>query len=131
MNTPQPAGYSTGGGRFADLLSCVLWAAGSTLAATANSNSVELGDRGTLRLTLAVTGVLGGTPSMSVAVQTSPDNATWTTITASPGAVSFSAATGVTSQRLIFTGVDRFVRAVATVSGGTPSLTFSLTGEAV
>lgn len=131
MNTPTPAGYTTGNGRFANLMGLILFAPGTTLAATANSNSVELGDRGTARLTLNVTAVGAGTPSMAVTIQTSPDNATWTTIPATPGAASFTAATGVTSQRLIFAGLDRFVRAVATISGGTPSLTFSLSGEAV
>jgi len=134
MNTSMPAGYSTRAGRFANLMSVVLYAAGSVLAAVAAgvaSPSVELGDRGTMRLNLAVTAFAGtAAPTLAVTIQTSPDNVNWTTIVASPGAASFTNAAGVTTQRLIFTGLDRFVRALTTVTGTNPSFTFSLTGEA-
>lgn len=113
-------------GRFANTLSAILWPAGSVLTATANSQALELGDRGTLRCTLAVTAASGTTPSMTVQMQTSPDGTTWTNLGAA-----YTAATGVTSQSQIFSAVDRFVRAVATITGTTPSFTFSLSGEAV
>ena len=119
-------GYSTRSGRFANLLGTTLFAAGTVLTATTTSNSIELGDRGTARITLAVTAAAGTNPTLDVQLQTSPDGSTWTNLGSA-----FTQATGVTSQRKIFTGLDRFIQAVATIGGtGGPSFTFSLDGEA-
>lgn len=94
---------------------------------TANGTAVALGDLGTLRLLLDVTAASGTTPSMTVTVETSFDGSTnWAAI-----GTAFTAATGVTSQRKTYPGCDRYVRGVTTISGTTPSFTFSLTGEAV
>lgn len=121
-------GYSMQNGRWANTLPCpvIPAAAPATLTATANSAGLELGDRGTARLKLNVTAASGTNPTLTVQMQTSPDNATWTNLGAA-----FTQATGVTSQSQIFSGVDRFIRAVSTLGGTTPSFTFSVDGEAV
>ncbi len=43
----------------------------------------------------------------------------------------YTQATGVTSQRIVVGGTDRWVRASYTIGGTTPSFTWSLVGEAV
>jgi len=95
----------------------------ATLTATRTGETVDLMRAG-LALTLDVTAASGTTPTLDVAVQTSHDGATWTTV------ASFARATGVGSERKRFSGLDRYVRAVATLGGTTPSFTFSVTGEA-
>jgi hypothetical protein len=104
--------------------------ASAARTATANGTAVALGDLGTLRLFLDVTAASGTTPTLDVTVETSYDGSTgWRAISASGSA--FTQATGVTSQRRSFVGCDRYVRAVATIGGTSPSFTFSLSGEAV
>jgi hypothetical protein len=98
---------------------------GTVQTASTNGGGVGTSAYGTLRLTLNVTAVSGTTPSMTVNVQTSQDNATWSTI------ASFPAATAVGTSRKVFNGVDRFTRATTTITGTTPSFTFGVTGEAV
>lgn len=67
---------------------------------------------------LHITDVSGSTPSMTVVVQHSTNNSTWTTLG------SFSAATAVGSQTLQVSGtVNRYVRASFTISGTNPSFT--------
>lgn len=67
---------------------------------------------------LHITAVSGTTPSMTVIVQHSTNNSTWSTLG------SFSAATAVGSQTLQISGtVNRYVRASFTISGTTPSFT--------
>lgn len=67
-----------------------------------------------------------GTKTLDVAIQTSEDGVNgWAALAA------FTQATGVTAQRKVFTGCDRYLRAVATIAGDTPAFTFSVHGEAV
>lgn len=67
---------------------------------------------------LHITAVSGTTPSMTVAIQHSTNNSTWSTL------ATFSAATAVGSQTLQISGtVNRYVRASFTISGTTPSFT--------
>jgi len=94
-----------------------------TLTATRDGETVDLMRAG-LALTLAVTAASGTNPTLDVALQTSHDATTWTTV------ASFARATGVTSERKRFSGLDRYVRVVATLGGTSPSFTFSVTGEA-
>lgn len=117
-------GYNTANGRYADTVETTLHASAARTA-SGNGSSVELGDRGTLRLTLDVSAASGTLPSLQVDVQTSADGSTWRTI----GGFTALATTG--SQRASFPGCDRFVRAAYTLSGTTPSFTFSVSGEAV
>jgi hypothetical protein len=78
-------------------------------------------------LTLTVTAVTGTAPTLDLSLQTRRDAAdTWRTVGV------FSTANGVGTQRLCCSGLDRFVRAVATIGGAAgPSFTFSLDGEGV
>ncbi len=81
----------------------------------------------TLRLSLVVTAVGGTGPTLDVTIQHSPDNSTWATL-GSP----FTQKTGAGTQRQIFTGVDRFVRAHCVVGGtGGAHVTYGLTGDAI
>jgi thioester reductase-like protein len=117
-------GYHTATGRYADTIP-VTMVAGGAITATTTSTGIELGDRGTLRLTLTITAATGTTPTLDVAVQTSPDNTNWTAVAA------FSQQTAAGSVRKVFAGMDRYARVVETVGGTTPSFTRTLSGEAV
>jgi len=116
--------YVKQNGEFADTKEVNLAALAARTASDSGS-AVELGDRGTLRLDLTVTAAAGTLPSLQVDIQTSADGSTWRTI----GGFTALAAAG--SQRASFLGADRFVRAIWTISGTTPSFTFSVDGEAV
>lgn len=97
-------------------------------ARTANGSGSPyvMGARGTLRLTLAVTAASGTTPSMTVTVETSGDGgSTWYS------AGTFAAKTTTATERKSFSGLDRLVRVSWTITGTTPSFTFTVTGEAV
>lgn len=87
--------------------------------------SVDMGAATTAVLRLDVTAASGTTPTLAVAVQTSPDEATWTSL----GNFSTRTAAGALERR--FPGASRYVRAVWTIGGGTPSFTFSLAGSAL
>lgn len=117
---------TTGEKRYARTRSVTLQAA-VTKTATFKSAGLELGDKSTLRLNLAVTAHAGTTPTLDVKVQTSVDDvdADYVDVAA------FTQVTTVNSTtRKIFTGLDRFVRVVATIAGTTPSYTYAVTGEA-
>jgi hypothetical protein len=117
--------YNTAKGRYADTLDVTL-AASAARTADGNGSSVELGDRGTMRLLLNCTAKSGTAPSLLVVIETSFDGTTWREIAAF---TALNDATG--SQRISAPGCDRFVRARWDLSGTNPSFTFSLTGEAV
>lgn len=119
-------GYEMKNGRYARTRSVTVVTAAVTTATGAVANSVqELGDQNTARLTLNATAVSGTTPSVTVTVETSADGSTgWTSVGA------FAAVTAVSSQRKVFTGLDRFIRLNATaVTGTTPSVTYTVSGE--
>ena len=92
----------------------------ATQTTNTNGSSIQVGIPNICRARLQVTGaVTGTTPTLSVAIQSSNDQATWTTegtfttVTASLGA-------GVEH----FIDVDitqEYVRAVSTITGTTPS----------
>jgi hypothetical protein len=116
--------YVTAGGRItrgADLSLAASAARTTSVAGTA----VEVGDAADVRLLLDVTAV-AGTPTLDVTIETSFDGSTsWRSLG------TFAQKTAVSSERKSFGGCDRFVRANWVIAGGTPSLTFSITGEAV
>lgn len=67
---------------------------------------------------LHITAVSGTTPSMTVTIEHSTNNSTWTTLG------TFAAANAVGSQTLQISGtVNRYVRASRTISGTNPSFT--------
>lgn len=97
-------------------------------ARTAGFNGAvyEVGDRGTLRLTQSVTAISGSGASQQVQVETRRDSTdTWRVVDA------FPAVTATGTYRKTFTGLDRQVRAVVSIGGSSPSVTSSLSGEAV
>lgn len=81
--------------------------------------------RTTAVLTLRVDTLGGVDPTLAVEVQTSEDMLDWTTLGA------FTPRTTVGSETKRFPGASRYLRAVWTVGGTTPSITFKVAGEAV
>lgn len=121
----EKMGYNMANGRFAETCPTELFPSAAR-AATVNGNELELGDKGDARLKLDVTAASGTTPTLDVAIQTRADAAdSWRAVAA------FAQKTAAGSERKCFAGLDRFVRAVATIGGTTPSFTFSVSGEAV
>lgn len=86
--------------------------------------SIDLGIRSGLRLDLVVTAQTAGA-SINVEVQTSKDGVAWRSL----GAFATQAQVGYQAKPLA--GADRYVRAVWTLAGTAPSVTFSLTGQAL
>lgn len=119
-------GYRMANGRYARTRDVTLQAS-VTKTATFTSDAVEVGDASTLRAALAVSAHAGTTPTLDVKIQTSNDGSTgWT------DAGSFAQVTTTDSTtRKVVTGLDRFVRVVATIGGTTPSYTYAVTAEAV
>lgn len=104
----------------------------SILASAARTSSTtsdvyEVGDKGTLRLDLDITAASGSSPTLHVQIETRKayGSGDWRVVDA------FPLKTGTGSERRSMSGLDRFVRAVCTIGGSTPSFTFSLGGEAV
>lgn len=87
--------------------------------------AIHMKDRDTLRLTLDVSAAAGTTPSLAVTLEHSSDGETWTTHS------TFAAKTGVGSERKVFAGIDQWARVTWTITGTTPSFTFSVEGAAV
>ena len=100
----------------------------ATKTATYQGAWIELGDVAALRIKLAVTAASGTTPSMTVTIETSSD-AGVSDAARSVGA--FAAKTGVATEFKCFAGCDRYVRLNVTISGTTPSFTFTCAGEGV
>lgn len=117
----------TTGGRVIRGVDVTLHASGAETA-TGSSAGVELADKGTVRLTLAVTAASGTTPTLDITIETSSDNGvsdSWRSLG------TFTQATGTTTAYKSFGGCDRYVRSRRTIGGTTPSFTYSITGEAV
>lgn len=113
-------------GRTMNMDDVVLLASAARTTTTTGTGQAT-GNKGTARLFLNVTAGSGTTPTLDVAIQTSYDGSTnWVAI-----GTAFTQATGVTSQRKVYPGCDRYIRAVATIAGTTPSFTFSVDGELV
>lgn len=100
-----------------------VFTAGS-ITATTNSNIVVT-DGKDLVTHLHVTAASGTTPSMTVKFQDSGDGTNWVDIPSG----AFTAATAAGSQRLVLNNVGNLVRAVATITGTTPSFTFRVTAQ--
>lgn len=103
-----------------------LFATQTAVTGAGNTSAQEVGQRATARLTLNVTAASGTTPSITVNIQSSPDNSTWTTL------ASFPAQIAVATAHQNFGPLDRYVRAQwGAPSGTTPSFTFNITGDLV
>jgi len=117
--------YGPRAGQFYEEDEVTLMASAARTSST-TSEIYEVGDKGTLRLDLDITAVSGTTPSMHVQIETreSYSTGTWRVVDA------FGPKFVVGSERRSMSGLDRFVRAVCTLAGTTPSFTFSLGGTA-
>src|SRR3972149_4955461 len=101
------------------------------LTATANGSTLKLEDQMAgqvptkVHAFLKVTAVSGTTPSLTMKLQYSYDNSTWTDVPS--GAMSAITAVGIKELNAVATiGAARFYRWVATISGTTPSFTFDM-----
>ena len=90
------------------------------------SETYEVGDRGDLRLDVDVSAISGTGASLHVQIETRRDTDDAWVVREAVGPLS---AVGI--ARLVAPGCDRFVRAVCTMAGSSPSVTFSVSGEAV
>lgn len=92
----------------------------AALTATGNGSSVDnsAATSNGYVAHLHVTAVSGTTPSMTMLIQHSTNNSTWSTL------ATFTAATAATSQVVTGSGtVNRYIRASYTITGTTPSFT--------
>lgn len=91
----------------------------SSTITTTSQSAILAPQKNTLVCHLKVLGTVSGTsPSMTVKLQDSPDGVNWTDI---PSAA-FTAVTATGNlQRLVVQNVGAMVRAVATITGTTPS----------
>jgi hypothetical protein len=119
------AGYFDGTGNQFRSVGKITLAGAITRTADGNGTTVEIGDKGTLRLLLSVTAADGTSPTLDITLQTSKDGSTWRTLG------TFAQATGTTTESKSFSGCDRYVRANADLGGTTPSFTYTIDGEAV
>lgn len=128
MSSKTDGGYEMGDGTFQDELNIDLSYGAQVPDGTAvYSNSVEVGSKGLLRLTLTVS---EAGSHLDVTIQTSADNATWRTAQGGlNGTGLFTHVTGTGSEKLCFL-VDRFVRAKYDNETASTS-TSTLTGYAV
>ena len=122
-----PNSFSSGpnAGSLYDQDDLTLYASAVTTV-TGNGSSYELGDKDTLRLALDVTAISGTAPTLHVQVQTRNSGSdAWRTLEAFP----IATAIGVAYRTV--PGCDRYVRTQHTLGGTSPSVTFSVTGNAV
>lgn len=89
--------------------------------ASANGPAVEVEGYSKVICHLNVSASSGTSPTLDVKIQDSADGANWTDTGA---AFSQSTTTGI--KRLVVTDVSRYIRAVATIGGTTPSFTFGV-----
>jgi hypothetical protein len=116
------ARYSDALGRFVRGASLALHGSGPETA-TVHGAWFNTEEASTPDLFLDVTAAGGTSPSMTVSIETREGTGD------TPATVgSFAARTGVASERKRFTGLGKECRYVATITGTTPSFTFSLTG---
>lgn len=99
--------------------------AGNTIASaartvTGNSGALDASGFSMLAAFLNVTAASGTTPSMTVSVEESNDGSTWRAVG------SFAAKTAVSNERKSFAIAEPFYRYVWTISGTTPSFTFTI-----
>lgn len=121
-------GYTMRSGRYANTEDVVLAPLALRNNASATGPEVELGDRGVLRLRLAVTTETGTAPTLNVTIETSKTGAPGTWYEAG----TFDEVEEETGDFDTVFLIDRFVRAKWEVGGsGGAAFTFGLSGEAV
>lgn len=119
-------GYRQESGMYADTDPIAFAAPGTVISATGSSGVLEIGDRGTARITVAVSAVAGSSPTLDIALMTCDTRAgTFRQVG------TFTQITGTGSSRKSLGGCDRFIRLDYTIGGtGSPSLTVGIDGEA-
>jgi hypothetical protein len=120
-------GYFMANGMYADTDPVTFLQAGGVISASGSSAVLEVGDRGTARITANFSAVAGTGPTLDIAVMTCD----------TPGGSfrqvgTFTQFTATGSQRKSFAGLDRFVRLDYTLGGSaSPSFTGTIDGECV
>lgn len=98
----------------------------AAVTATANGTAVDIKDFiGNLQVLLDAGAGTGTTPTLDIKLQDSPDNVTFTDIAGK----SFTQVTAAASRQQMVLNTDacaRYVRAVATLGGATPSFPVSV-----
>jgi hypothetical protein len=90
-----------------------------------NSGTLDPGEAGeTINLIVAVTAATGTTPSLALSVEWSADGTTWAV---PETADTFTAITAAVNRVKTFERKAPFYRVVWTITGTTPSFTFSIT----
>lgn len=91
--------------------------------ATGNSDKVDVGRFLEALVFLNVTAASGTTPTLDIKIQTSDDGSDWYDFNP---ASAFTQKTATAKDSLKLTNVGKYIRAVWTIGGTTPSFTFSL-----
>lgn len=112
--------FSQGLGRQLRRADVSLKAAGVETASTTGAG-VELGDVATVNLELVITAASGTVPTLDVTIEGSNDATNWYTLG------TFAQKTGVATERKAFPAAQH-VRSRSTITGTTPSFTYSVTG---
>ena len=99
-------------------------AASAARVVSGEGAAVDLGVCTMAHLVLACSAVSGTGPSLTVAIESSPDQLAWSTV------ATFSARTAIGSQEVHVAGCQRYVRAKWTITGTDPSFTFGVSGSA-
>jgi len=92
----------------------------ATVTATGNGDGIDIGENVELDIRMQVRGTVSGTtPTLDVTIEESDDNSSFSAI---PGAPAFTQATATgVDERIMVRTTKRYVRAVKTVGGTTPS----------
>lgn len=98
--------------------------ASAATTTTGNTAGFPTGYQNSVDIFVDITAVSGTTPSMTVTVEWSNDNATWF---ASDPADTFTAATAAQKRVKEFTVKGQYARLAYTISGTTPSFTWAAT----
>jgi hypothetical protein len=118
-------GYFMESGRYADTEDVTLESAKSVTGASGTGTAKELGDKAIARLELTVSAIGAGSTLTCTVKTCDTETGTYRTVAAFTGA----SATG--SERLSFSGLDRWVRVDWALAGGTLTATYGIDGEAV
>lgn len=113
--------WNAAGNKFERGEDAAIVTASGARTATGNSGALSAAGSSTIAAFLDVTAVSGTTPSMTVSVEESHDGTTWRSVGA------FAAKTAAGTERKSFVIAEPFYRYVWTITGTTPSFTFSIT----
>lgn len=95
-----------------------------TQTGTGNSGALALGDQSVLDLEINVSAVSGTTPSMTLSIQWSNDGVNFGPADGTPDAFAAITAAGTVAKQVTVKGL--YMQLVWTISGTTPSFSFSV-----